>query len=373
MTANPPHEQAPSPKRKRRWLARLAGLFFLVLLLLVVAGAFLAYMVYDHVTRPGVSGSVSRVVVPEGAKGKDIGRILTTEGYIEHPSFFWLAIRIDGSNRPIKYGPYSLPHGLSALELLRLMQKGPNAPLLPGEIPDDRRVTVPEGLALSQIAQMFPDPRAFLNAAADQALIARLGIHAQTLEGFLMPNTYFFEKKPTEREVVARMVEQFEKAYASLLTEFPEAAARNKMEVVTIASLVEKEAKLDAERPLVAAVIYNRLRQGIPLSLDSTLQYALSKYGQRMMDADKQVDSQYNTYKNAGLPPGPVGNPGMAGLRAALNPAKEDYLYFVSNADGQTHTFSKTLAEHERAVADYRAKMKVQRAEQKAHEQAAAN
>jgi len=361
-------EPSVEPKRKRGCFFRAVAYLFLLAILAAVIAGFLGYMVYDHVTRPGVAGAVSRVTIPEGAKGKDIGRILAEEKYIEHPAFFWLALKIDATNKPIKYGPYSLPHGLSALELLHVLQKGPNAPLAPGDIPDDRRVTVPEGLALSQIAQMFPNPQAFIAAASDPVLIARLGVRAKSLEGFLMPNTYFFEKKPTEKEVVERMVEQFEKAYAGLVKEIPEAATRDKLEVVTVASLVEKEAKAEADRPLVAAVIYNRLKQNIPLSLDSTLQYALSKYGQRMLDADKQVDSPYNTYKNAGLPPGPIGNPGMAGLRAALLPAKEDYLYFVSNADGQTHTFTKTLAEHEKAVAEYRAKMRIQRAQQKAQE-----
>ena len=373
MSSVPTEQAAPPKKRKAHWFVRFMGLGFVLLLLLVVGAGFLGYMVYDHVTRPGIAGPVSRITIPEGTTGKEIGRILTNEGYIEHPAFFWLALRLDRSNKPIKYGAYSLARGLSALELLNAIQKGPNAALAPGEIPDDRRITVPEGLALSQMARMFANPEAFLVAASDPALIARLGIRAKTLEGFLMPNTYYFERKPTEREVVERMVEQFEKAYAGLLKEIPEAAAKDKLEVVTVASLVEKEARAEVDRPLVAAVIYNRLKQGMPLGLDSTLQYALSKYGQRMLDVDKQVNSPYNTYKNAGLPPGPVGNPGLAGLRAALQPAKEDYLYFVSNADGQTHTFSKTMAEHEKAVAEYRAKIKVQRAEMKAQEKATQN
>ncbi|MDX9975999.1 MAG: endolytic transglycosylase MltG, partial [FCB group bacterium] len=131
--------------------------------------------------------------------------------------------------------------------------------------------------------------------------------------------------------------------------------------IVTIASLVEEESRVDDERPLVAAVVYHRLKQNMALGFDSTLQFALNKYGERMLDADKAVDSPYNTYLNAGLPPGPICSPGIKSLRAALNPADVDYLYFVSNADGKTHTFSRTYAEHNRAVADFRKKIAPQR------------
>jgi UPF0755 protein len=180
-----------------------------------------------------------------------------------------------------------------------------------------------------------------------------------------MPDTYFFDAPPRPEDLVERMFRQFQKVYAQLLREVPGAQAFNLLEVVTVAALVEEEAKTPEERPLVASVIYNRLDEEMPLQLDATLQYALRKYGQRMLDADKQVESPYNSYKYAGLPPGPIANPGVDSLRAALNPAKSEYLYFVSNADGRTHTFSKTLAEHNRAVARFNAEMAVQRREQR--------
>ena len=178
-----------------------------------------------------------------------------------------------------------------------------------------------------------------------------------------MPDTYFFDEPPTEREVVERMLDSFLKTRDALYSEFPDAARRNLHEVVTVASLVEEEARLNEERPMVATVIYNRIDQGISLCFDSTLQFALGKYGQRMLDRDKEVDSPYNTYKNAGLPPGPITSPGKASLRSALRPDEAKYLYFVSNADGKTHTFSETMADHNKAVAQYRREISVQRRE----------
>jgi UPF0755 protein len=150
-----------------------------------------------------------------------------------------------------------------------------------------------------------------------------------------------------------------------LLTAIPGAERYDKLSIVTVASLIEEEAKISEERPLVAAVLYNRIEKGMPLQMDSTLQYALGKYGQRMLDSDKEIDSPYNTYRNKGLPPGPISSPGVDSLRAALAPAQRDYLYFVSNADGTSHTFSSTYEDHLKAVSQFRRDIAVQRQEQR--------
>ena len=225
------------------------------------------------------------------------------------------------------------------------------------------KLTIPEGLPLPQIAALTPDPGAFLKAAAAKPLLERMGA-AKTLDGYLMPNTYFFDQQPASEEILERMLDQFEKDYSALTEKYPPPKGFDRNAIVTIASLVEEEAKTKNERPLVASVIYNRLAAGMPLQLDSTLQFALGKYGQRMLDADKDVDSPYNTYKHAGLPPGPISSPGLDCLRAALHPAQTDYLYFVSNADGATHTFSATLKEHDKAVGRFRREIREQRREE---------
>lgn len=363
----PNAQDAPSgAPPKSRWFGRL--LIRLVLLawagiaLVGLAGGVLAFVVYDYITQPGIAGPAVTVTIPSGATGQEIAGILKDADLVEYETLFMLAMRIDGSDRSLRSGVYEMPRGLSPMQLLHLLHEGPARPLQV----DRRRITIPEGLAIQQMVEMFEteeEQEAFLEAVRSPALLARLGIEAETLEGFLMPNTYFFDDDPEPFEIVERMVVQFERDYQRLLDEIPGAGRYDKMYIVTVASLVEKEARDGEERPLVAAVIYNRLDQNMHLGLDATLQFALNKYGQRMLNVDKEVDSPYNTYRNRGLPPGPIANPGVASLRAAMRPAQADYLYFVSNADGWTHTFSRTLREHQRAVERYRREIAVQRAE----------
>lgn len=349
----------------RRGCVRTA--VYLLLVVVVAAGVLLvgagagAYLLYGHITLEGVPGEPVRVTIPQGATGRDAGRILADAGLIEHELMLRAAIYIDDSGRTIKHGAYDLPAGLSAKQLLDLLHEGPLPRFDPESVPPERVVRIPEGLTIRQMAERFDEPAAFIDAASDPALIQRLGVDAPTLEGFLMPNTYYFDAKPEPREVVERMLEQFETEMDDLLRHHAMQPGRDLLETVTVASLVEEEARDDAERPIIASVIYNRLERGMPLQLDATLQFALNKYAQRMLHEDKEVDSPYNTYKHAGLPPGPISNPGVASLRAALDPAETDYYYFVSNADGRTHTFSRTAAEHGRAVARYRREMREQR------------
>jgi UPF0755 protein len=320
-----------------------------------------ALFVYQHVTQPGLAGDSVRVTIPEGVHGRDVAKILADKGLVEHELLFRLALRLDKPGKPIKQGWYALPQGLSPMELLHILQEGSNRTPEPDEVPAELKVTVPEGLTIAQASKLVANPDAFVQAASDAALIARLGIQAATLEGFLMPNTYYFEHKPSEHEVVERMVAEFEKQYAALTAKTPPPANRDKLALVTVASLVEEEARVPEERPKVAAVIYNRLKKNMPLQMDSTLQFASGKYGQRLLKSDLEVDSPYNTYKHPGLPPGPISSPGLDSLRAALQPADVDFLYFVSNADGKTHTFSSNESEHLKAVSRFRKEIAPQR------------
>jgi UPF0755 protein len=351
------------PRPRRRRFLRVLAYGTVVLFLLGLGAAFAAYLVYDYVTRPGIEGQPVTVTIPEGATGKQAGEILAEHGLLEHEVFLRMAMRLDGRPLLIKHGTYDLARGLSPKDLVERLRKGPQSRFAPGQVPDDRRVTVPEGLSIAQASQLFDDPEAFVAAASDPELIAELGIDAPNLEGFLMPNTYYFDRKPTEREAVERMLKQFKVEWAKIVEEIPEAAGQDLLKVITIASLIEEEARVDEERPLISAVVHNRVAKNMHLGIDATLQFATNKYGERMLDKDKEVDSPYNTYLHVGLPPGPICSPGPKSIRAALRPAEEDYLYFVSNADGKTHTFSKTLGEHNRAVAEYRRKIAVQRRE----------
>ncbi|HOC70195.1 MAG: putative aminodeoxychorismate lyase [Candidatus Hydrogenedentes bacterium ADurb.Bin101] len=361
---------AEIPTRKRRWTFwRLMVMAFIWAWVLLLAGvgvaAIVAFLVYDQVTRPGEPGTAVEITIPQGASGRDIGRLLADRRLIEHEGFFRLALRLKNEDVIIRHGAYELHKGLSALQLLQVLMEGPPPHLQANQL----RVTIPEGLSIAQTAALTNAPEAFIEAAKDVSLIERLGITAETLEGFLMPNTYFFDKEPEPRALVAVMVAQFEKQWETLVAENPGAAHLDKKYLVTVASLVERETKVDEERPLVAQVIYNRLQKNMLLQMDSTLQYALNKYGQRLLKEDTQVKSPYNTYRNKGLPPGPICNPGLKSLRAAMAPADVSYLYFVSNADGKTHTFSNTLEEHNRAVARFAREIQPQRAAQQSEQQ----
>lgn len=358
MTGNHPENEGAPAKRTRSCLRIFFRLcvWGMVILLLIAAGAgFFAYLMYDYVVSDGTPGALVRVEIPEGATGQMVGSLLASKGLVDHEFFFRIAMRLDKQPGQIKHGVYDLPKGLSPTQLLHHLYEGPNITV------SAYKITVPEGLSLKQMSRLFSDPDGFVKAASDAALIASLGIDAKSLEGFLMPDTYYFDEEPAPEAMVARMLEEFRKRYATLVAESPEAATRDLLEVVTVASLVEEETRIDEERATVAAVIYNRLRKKMSLDMDSTLQYALEKYGQRLLDSDKEVDSPYNTYRNPGLPPGPIASPGLASLRAALYPAQVDYLYFVSNADGKSHTFSATLEEHNRAVARFRKEIAAQR------------
>ncbi len=363
------------PSRSKIWVRALylvwMGLLYVVCgAALVGAGAaFAGYVVYDHVTRPGYSGDPVKVTIPEGVTGAKAGEILADAGLLEYPWLLRAAIAVD-ERRPvdpdragghIKFGAYVIPKGNSPTEILYRLYEGPTGSVRAGDVPDDLRVTIPEGLSTYQIAAMLDDGDSFLETASDPSLIQALGIEATSLEGFLMPNTYFFTEKPTGKAVALRMLDQFKQEYEKLVKEIPGAAERPLMEVLTVASMVEEEARMDDERAFVASVIYNRLKRGMALQMDSTLQFALNKYGQRMLNEDKEVDSPYNTYKHAGLPPGPISNPGVASIRAALQPADTKYLYFVSSADGKSHAFSETLAQHNRAVSQYNREIAEQR------------
>ena len=367
-------EQSIKPKV---WVRALyfawMGLLYAVCLAILggAAVAFAGYVVYDHVTRPGYTGDPVSVTIPKDVTGAEAGEILAEAGLLEYPWLLRAAIAVD-ERRPvdperaggqIKFGAYVIPQGNSPTEILYRLYDGPTGRFRAEDIPSDLRVTIPEGLSTQQIAALLEDGDSFLAVASDPALIASLGIDAPTLEGFLMPNTYFFTEKPTGKDVALRMLDQFKQEFAKLSESYPDVSNRPLVELMTIASLIEEEARIDEERAFVASVIYNRLELGMALQMDSTLQFALNKYGQRMLNEDKEVDSPYNTYKYAGLPPGPISNPGVASIRAALQPADTKYLYFVSNADGKSHAFSETLAEHNRAVARYNREIAVQRRE----------
>jgi UPF0755 protein len=220
-----------------------------------------------------------------------------------------------------------------------------------------RRVTVPEGLTLAEIADLMEsaglaDRERLLKEAESPELLSSAGITGRGLEGYLFPTTYYFTPSTTERGILLAMVEEFQRSVTPAMREQAEELGMNMHEVVTLASMIEKETALPSERLLVSAVFHNRLKLKIALQSDPTVIYGLNRASKNLTRKDLQNPNPYNTYLVPGLPPGPICNPGLAALEAALRPASVPYLYFVSKNDG-SHLFSRTIAEHNRAVERY--------------------
>ncbi len=324
-------------------------LIWIGVLALALAAAWLAYALYAPYQ--GFTADGVYVEVPHGASKRTIARVLAKKGVIRSRLAFEALCRWH-PRRTLQAGEYFFDRPVKTVDVFRVLAEGRVYV---------KTITVPEGLTMIDIAELLDresllNREAFLMAARDPSPVRGWVPDARTLEGFLFPATYQFPRHVTPQEVIAAMVQRFQNAWQTL----PEAArnqgGRRLHEVVTLASLIERETPLAAERPIVAGVFTNRLRSGIPLQCDPTVIYALElagDYSGRLDSGDLQFESPYNTYRHTGLPPGPIANPGEASLRAALEPAAVDYLYFVSNTRGG-HFFSRTLKEHNHNVALYR-------------------
>ena len=259
-----------------------------------------------------------------------------------------LAVWRSGQATALKAGEYRFSGAMSAADVVARLARG-DVYL--------RAVTFREGLTIRQMAGIFEDAgfgpaKAFIAAAGDAQLVGGFDPAARNLEGYLFPDTYALPRAASAPDLVRRMVARFESVMTTDLRQAADALGLSVREVVTLASLIEKETAAPAERPLVSAVYHNRLRQGMGLQCDPTVIYALELRGRfngNLTRADLAVDSPYNTYRYRGLPPGPIAAPGRLSLEAAVRPAPVDYVYFVSRNDG-THAFASTLAEHNRNV-----------------------
>jgi UPF0755 protein len=295
-------------------------------------------------------GPEVRLVVPAGSSAEAIGHQLQALGLVPHPLLFRLLARSRGLGGQLKAGEYVLRGPLSLEGILELLSRGDVV---------RRDVTIPEGRTLDETAQLVGAqglPVAdFLAAARDPSPIHDLDPGATNLEGYLFPDTYQVPSTPeAARLLVRRMAQRFRGVVGPHLGRIAERGLTVR-QVVTLASIVELETAQGEERPRIAAVFLNRLRKGMPLQTDPTIVFALKRAGRwdgNIRKKDLEIDSPYNTYRRAGLPPGPIGSPGREAILAAVEPADTKDLYFVSRNDG-THQFSETLAEHNRAVERY--------------------
>lgn len=291
------------------------------------------------------------VLIPKGAKIDAIATILHDRGLIGNPKLFVLAARVLGYDRGLKAGRFTIPVGSSIYRILGQLAHG---------MAKQDMVTIPEGLRAEQIAATLHerakiDPMRFLALVGDSAFSRSLGVSADRLEGYLYPDTYPFYPLLTPEEVVRVMVEKSLRVFGEEMALPGAREGLSLHQLVTLASIVEAEAQVPSERPRIAAVFYNRLRQGMMLQSDPTVLYALGTWKQRTFYRDLDVQSPYNTYRNRGLPPGPICSPGRAAVHSVLFPAPDSTeLYFVARGDG-THIFSRTWEDHLKAIAHVRA------------------
>ena len=314
--------------------------------------AILAACVFVAACSGEPHGAPVRVIIPRGASFGQAADSLSRNGVIGSAKLFTLYGRVVGGDRNIKPGTYLLKHGTPWNSIIDALNGGHGLV---------NTVTIPEGWTISQItpalAKTLKVPADSVTAAVrDTALLARLDIPNPTLEGYLFPDTYAFPIGTTARQAVREMVYSFERRWKPSWDTAALAMKINRNDLVTMASIVEKEARVPEERPVIAAVYYNRLRKGMLLQADPTVQYALGHHVGRVLYKDLAIKSPYNTYINKGLPPGPIASPGAASLAAAANPASVQYLYFVASPDGH-HEFRMTLEQHATAVRQVRAAM----------------
>lgn len=313
-------------------------------------GALVALCVISAACSGQPHGAPARVIIPRGASFGQAADSLAHTGIIGSPKLFRLYGRITGGDRNIKPGTYLLKHGTPWSDIVSALNGGHGLV---------NTITIPEGYSISQITPLLArtlkvPPESVQAAMRDTALLARLDVPNETLEGYVFPDTYAFPVGTTARQAVREMVYAFERRWKPSWDSSAIALNINRNDLVTMASIVEKEARLPEERPVIAAVYYNRLRRGMLLQADPTVQYALGHHVGRVLYKDLTVESPYNTYTHKGLPPGPVASPGAASLAAAANPANVPYLYFVASSDGH-HEFRMTLEQHTSAVRQVRA------------------
>jgi UPF0755 protein len=293
----------------------------------------------------------SLIEITEGMGLGSVARLLKQEGLISNEAVFIVFGKLSGAERQIQKGQYLFDPAISPFEILSALRSG--RVLL-------HDVTIPEGYTMDQIARVMEERELathseFMYAATDRSFMAELRIDAESAEGYLFPDTYHFPKDIGAYGIIRAMVSTFEGAFTPEMSKRMEALSLTRGEVVTLASIIEKETSVDRERTLISAVFHNRLKRRIPLQSDPTVIYAIPEFDGNLRRKDLSIHSPYNTYRFSGLPPGPIASPGKDSLIAALYPDSENFFYFVSKNDG-THHFSKTLSEHNKAVDRYQRK-----------------
>jgi uncharacterized YceG family protein len=350
LPAAPVNGDSPSPPARIRRRGRFLLPVVIGLAVIALAAAWFLNSLYQPGKGDG-SGRVT-VLIPRGGSLGVIADRLDASGVIDKPFFFKLRVRMAGHASDLKPGSYVLKKDMAYGDVIDKLTAGP-----PRNVID---VTIPEGRARSEVAPLVKQAGvkgSYTRATVRSSHLAPRTYKAPrraTLEGFLFPATYELKRGATVRALVAKQLDAFKENFAKVGMSYARKKNLTAFDVITIASMVEREASLDRERPLIAAVIYNRLKQGMPLGIDATIRFATRNWTRPLRVSELHIDSGYNTRTHQGLPPGPIGNPGLASLQAAAHPARVKYLFYVVKPCGNgAHAFSSTDAQFQKDVAKY--------------------
>ncbi len=322
---------------------------FPIALSAIALSLFLMASFLTYVKSPvDIEDTTITVEIPKGASFAAAVSILSDAGLIKHKALFYTLARMKNAQSRIRAGEYELSTSMSPAHILEKMIRGEVV-----EFP----VSIPEGFDLADVAGRLAEDKlirkeVFLNLAKDPEFLSSLGIKSRSVEGYLFPDTYTFTRRMGEKEIIRIMINRFNDKVTPAMRNRVAETGLSFEQFITLASMIEKEAMLKSERPLISAVFHNRLQKGMRLQCDPTAVYDLKGFGGGIKRSHLKRKSPYNTYVIKGLPPGPIANPGLESMMAALHPADVDYIYFVSRKD-RSHQFSSDLRSHNRAVARY--------------------
>ena len=286
----------------------------------------------------------TKITINQGEPLSIISNKLFKSGVITNEKLFGFATKIMGLEKSIPVGSYQFENVKINKDIIKRLVYGS---------PEIKRITLLEGWNIKQVCshlskQMGFDYKSLLEIINDKNFVQGLDLESDNLEGYLYPETYYFFDGERERSVIRRLVNEYKKFWSNKNKTKADSMNLTQHQIVTLASIIEGEAIYDTERPIISAVYHNRLKRGMKLQADPTVQYIIKDGPRRLLNKDLKIKSPYNTYLNKGLPPGPINSPGFESLKAALNPEENEYLYFVAKGDGY-HTFSKNEKDHERA------------------------
>jgi UPF0755 protein len=346
----PPHRNIGVQKTRRRWLRRFV---VLLLILALAAVAVFAFMLYQPFHGKGYDAVV--VKIPAGSSAGDIGKLLSSKGVVESSFFFNLRARVDGDRGKLQAGTYTLKRSMPYNDALAALTQAPKAaPTID--------VTLPEGPSRRELAPRVKAAGvrgSYVDASASSKLLKPRTYGApkgtKNLEGFLFPDTYQLRSRTaTAKTLVNLQLRQFKSEFAKVDLRRARRKHLSRYDVLIIASMIDREAQVSKDRRLISAVIYNRLQKGIPLGIDATLRYRLNNWSKALRESELNINSDFNTRRRIGLPPTPIGNPGLASIQAAADPANAKYLFYVVKPCGNgAHAFSTTDAQFQKDVAAY--------------------